>query len=255
MAPKYSIVMTYCNRKDLLYRTLISIQRSSVFENNPEEVEVIIVDDGSDPEHIIDYLEDFELNIRLMRIEPAEKWWYNPCIPFNMGFWSAKGEIVVIQNAECLHYGDILQHVSQHLGENDYFSYACYYLNEKCTKLLKDDPEWNNILIDLVERPRKVWVNHSVQKPTYYHYTSAIYRDKLNELKGFNVKYARGIACDDIDFVHRLRKGGLDLQIIDQPFVIHQYHDAAHKSLDEKKYRELLKRNKKLMKQELRKYR
>ncbi len=47
-------------------------------------------------------------------------------------------------------------------------------------------------------------------------------------LEGFDERYAHGIAYDDDEFLHRVVKSGLDVSIIDEPFVIHQWHESVN---------------------------
>lgn len=76
---KISIVTAYYNRKQLFYETLKSIAKSKF-----EDFELIVVDDSSLPEHRLEeYLNEFSF-IRIIRLEPENKWYVNPCIPFNI---------------------------------------------------------------------------------------------------------------------------------------------------------------------------
>ena len=105
---KISIVTSYFNRKKLLINTLKSIKQTE-FKN----FEFIIVDDASNNDNKIDDLVyDFPF-IKLIRIEPEDKWYINPCIPFNIGFKNITGDIVIIQNPECFHTSDIISFVAR----------------------------------------------------------------------------------------------------------------------------------------------
>lgn len=53
----------------------------------------------------------------------------NPCIPYNIGFELCKGDIIIIQNAECFHVGNILQYLIDNLNENDYITFSCFSTN------------------------------------------------------------------------------------------------------------------------------
>jgi len=118
---KLSVVMAYYNRRKHLINTLKSIEKSSI-----KDFEVVVVDDASDYEHQMNDLPEIFPFLRVLRIEPEEKKHINPCIPYNIGFRESKGEIILIQNPECFHYGDILSHVIDNLKESDYNVYSCY---------------------------------------------------------------------------------------------------------------------------------
>ena len=84
MKPLLSIVMAYHDRKPLLLQTLKSIS----FSSQVDYTEIIIVDDGSSEEHRLDNINEEvieltgkKLDIKVIRIEPENKWYSNPCIP------------------------------------------------------------------------------------------------------------------------------------------------------------------------------
>lgn len=241
---KISIVTAYYNRKNLLYTTLKSIEKSK----HKDDVEIIIVDDASkENERIEDFKNKFKLNIKIIRIEPSEKTWINPCIPFNIGFKNATGDIVIIQNPECLHMGDIIDYTLNNMEENTYLNFACYSvdgeLNKKINNLDYSNPsvlvKINLLLNPMVNRAvtrdgETAWYNHSVYRPHMLHFCSAILKTDLDKLGGFDERYAHGIAYDDNEFLARIKRMNMNIKIVDSPFVIHQYHgttDYAGKQL------------------------
>lgn len=113
--PKISIVSSYFNRKNELWRTLKVMDKSSF-----KDFEYVIVDDGSDyRQRIEDLAEEFKF-VKLKRIEPADKHHINPCIPFNMGIAMAEGDIIILQSPECMHMGDVLNFVANNSKDNQY---------------------------------------------------------------------------------------------------------------------------------------
>ena len=123
---EFSIVMSYNNRKPQLIRTLKSIELSERID----EVEVIIVNDGSDDNHNLNDIEkDFKFPIKVITIEKKDKWYTNPCVPYNIGFKEVLGNVVIIQNPECLHVGDIIKYVDYNMGDDNYLSFSTYSLN------------------------------------------------------------------------------------------------------------------------------
>ena len=182
-----SIVMAYFNRKAQLEKTLVSIRDSEV-----KDYEIVIVDDASDEPLVCE-------EARVIRIEKEDKWWINPCIPFNIGFKEAKGDIVIIQNPECEHKGDILKYVTENISDGRYISFACY------------------------AEKKNIWFNHSKYRPVGYHFCSAITIDELQLIGGFDERYALGVSYDDDDFIRKVRRN-MEVWLIDNPYVLHQYH-------------------------------
>lgn len=203
-----SVVMAYYNRKQLLLNTLESIKKFS----NDVPYEIIVVDDGSSAEH---QLRDIKA-IKLVEIPKEKKTWVNSCIPFNVGFKEAKGDIIVIQNPECAHNGSILQYTKDNVNDSNYISFGCYSLPENGDK---------NIINRVVPVEGQAgWYNNSRFRPVGYHFCSAITKKNLNGLGGFDERFAHGIDYDDNEFLTRIKRKNLDVRIVDEPFVFHQYH-------------------------------
>ena len=263
MKPLLSIVMAYHDRKPLLLQTLKSISYSS----EVAYTEIIIVDDGSSENHRLDNITEEvieltgkKLDIKVIRIEPENKWYSNPCIPYNIGFKQAQGDIIVIQNPECYHLGDVLS-IAAKIEYNQYYSFFCYSLDEAATQAVKDidlpalmsmglgitglhetaGVAWETWLRGIVPfwplQERAIthegglgYYNHSVYRPVSYHFCSAIPRTDLQELGGFDERYAEGVAYDDDEFIARIRRKGMEVHFpvgFDRspyPMVLHQNH-------------------------------
>ena len=86
------------------------------------------------------------------------------------------------------------------------------------------------------------WYNHSIYNPNAFHFTSAITMKDLEELGGFDERYADGIGYDDMDLIARIRRKGMSVEIVDDPYVIHQ----AHTPTDYTNNQDLLTRNRNL---------
>lgn len=225
-----SIVTAYYNRKKLFIRTLESIAKSSLIE----EVEVIAVDDGSREEERLEDLVSIFPFLKVKRLEPENKWYSNSCIPFNIGFKLAKGDKIIIQNPECLHHNDIIKYTSENLGSNEYLSFGCYSLDKYTTDNLDEILIQKNKLTNIVQQgPLNTksdgdlgWYNHSLHRPVAYHFCTAITKDKLNYLGGFDERLSLGIAYDDDDLLKRV-KGVLEVVFVDNHIVLHQNHYSS----------------------------
>lgn len=149
---KFSIVMSYFNRKIQIIRTLDKIKETYY---NKYDFEVIIIDDNSNEDQILtEILSNYPYYINYIYISKEEKGdRINPCNAYNKGFDASTGEIVIIQNPECYHVGDILKYINDNMKENDYYSFSCYNTNgEEFTKELIEssniiakihDPDFN----------------------------------------------------------------------------------------------------------------
>ena len=216
---KISIVIQYYNRRPLLLNTLRAIQNSEIKHN----IEVIITDDASSNEHhILDICDLFpDLNIILHRFEASEKWWHCPVIPANKGIALATGDVVVLLGAECMPIGDVMLDISNRIKSNTYLVYSTLALSESDTNTLNHmsyDEICNNPL-------NGFWYQHSQTNNHGFNFCTAILRDELLELGGFDERYGWGVDYGDADFVLRLQRKGIQFIPVDSPFVYHQHHE------------------------------
>ena len=226
-SPFVSIVMTYYERYQQVRNTLRSFQAHGY-----TNFEVVIVDDGSSKNPISsNTFNDFNFPITVINM-PVTKTYSNPCVPFNVGFDKAKGDIVIIQNAECLHLDNILDYTRSSINEGCYLTFSCYSINreksQKLNKLINWDIGYLNTLVTVdrivSQDGDDGWYNHSIHRPCAYHFTSAITKKNLTDLGGFDLRYSSGMCFDDDELLNRISKKGLNIKIVDEKRVIHQWH-------------------------------
>jgi len=234
---KISIVMAYYNRKEQTIETLNSF--ANLYQKY--NFEVIIIDDNSnDKNKLEDIIKNYSFSINIITIDSNEKELrVNPCIAYNKGFTQSTGDIIIIQNPECYHVGDIIGHTLKNLKESDYFSYSCFTSNsfEHNNELLShhspyeliQDPAFNKKNYELINLS---WYNHPhteevKNRDVGYHFCSSIYKSKLDLIGGFSTEYKDGYCFDDDDFLLCIKYNlNQNIQIIDPSngFVIHQFH-------------------------------
>lgn len=222
-----SVVTAYYNRKKLFTRTLKSMKSNF----GKIDFEVIVVDDGSDePERLEDLIVDFPF-LKVIRLEKENKWYKNPCIPFNIGFEAVKGDKVIIQNPECYHFDNIIDYVDKNLQDNEYLSFGCFSLDKINTdndELIFDEKNINNLIAKnnktFVKNGDLGWYNHSLYRPEAYHFCAAMTRNDLYDLGGFDERYAKGVGYDDDDFIWRIKAKKMRINFIDKCIVLHQNH-------------------------------
>ena len=227
-----SIATTYYNRKNQFINTLKSLELSKV-----KDFEVIAVDDCSDDDQRIEDLEkDFKF-LKVHRINKEDKWYHNPCIPFNIAFSLCKGDKIIIQNAECLHYSDILSRTEENLNDSNYLSFATYSIDEDTTERINkhenikkfiDSHPINDDRFDFYGNGVNGWYNHGIYRPCAFHFCSALTRKNLKELNGFDELYANGICYDDNEILHRIILKELNIIFENDFIALHQYHEKFY---------------------------
>jgi len=222
-----SVVTAYYNRKKLFTRTL----QSMLPYYGKIDFEVIVVDDGSDEvERLEDLQTDFPF-LRVIRLEKENKWYKNPCIPFNIGFEAVKGDKIIIQNPECYHFGPVLEFVAKNLKQNHYLSFGCFSLDKENTNndsLFVNKEYVNKLILDndttFVKNGDLGWYNHSKYRPEAYHFCAAMTKKDLFDLGGFDERFAKGVGYDDDEFIWRIKAKKMQIDFIDECVVLHQNH-------------------------------
>ena len=243
-----SIVMGYYNRKPQLINTL------NYFKNhyNNYNYEVIIVDDNSDIIHQLDdILSNYTFPIKYIKITKEEKGdRINPCVTYNKGFKETEGKRVIIQNPECIHFGDILKYVNDNLTHDDYIAFSCYNCssNDLTNKLLNNISLINDVTFNKMNNFK--WYNHPDIRPVHYHFCAAIMNDNLKLLGGFNEEFSKGHSYDDNEILLSIKYNlGLNIKTIDPNncFVVHQWHPRdAESNLTKDKFNNMLLHNQNL---------
>lgn len=222
-----SIAMAYKNRRPQLIKTLESIEAQQY-----KDIEVIIVDDRSEKEHQIADLKSRFPFITVARIEDNP--YKNPCVGYNLAFSLCSGEIVIIQNPECLHVGELIQSVADNINEDKYLSYACYNVTEKNLNSLYEADDKKQFILSLPQEYNQskgeaiTWYNHSQYRKVDFHFTTAITRKNLESISGFDERFKFGMEYDDDEFRTRIKRKGLEFVNIDDPFSVHQYHTSTY---------------------------
>lgn len=217
------VVMTSLNRKELTDNTIGSILR----QHYPN-MHIVVVDDGSD----IPYEYEHE-DVTVLRIEKKDRKWVSPVVAYNKGISMAindkNAEIVILQNAEAYHYGNVLHQTDMELSNNSYISYACFSTTKDMLPItdekIRPYIEYSGVATGSAELG---WYNHSHYYPRYFDFCSAITVENIKKLNGFDERFYKHVWYGDDNFVMRVREMGLEMRIIDIPFVIHQWHSRSH---------------------------
>lgn len=192
-----SVVMTTFNRPAQLRATLASIRSQAV------PVEIAVVDDGSDMETPgICAHGQVEFYRQLNR--PSSPTQHNQSLPLNIGIRAATGDVLIIQNAECLHVDPVIAGLTSFLtGHNTVFAQV--------------------VALDQSGIPGIDYC--SLSNPRPYFFCGAIRRDTILRLRGFDEDYLTA-GWEDDDMADRLRREGVEFLFTDIR-VYHQWHPPA----------------------------
>jgi glycosyltransferase involved in cell wall biosynthesis len=229
---KVVIVITHLNRQYQLKRTLNSFRNTK-----HTDYEVVIIDDGSVEELQLDF-DSYPFPINIYKME--DKKWINMVPAYNKGFGKAlelNPELILIQNAECIHVGDVISYAVMNIRFNEYLAFGCYSLDKETT--FKEDYDIFEIIRQHNRRTRvsgqRGWYTHPTFRPQGFHFCAAIFTENLKRLNGFDERFSNGFAFDDVYLLHQIKNLGLKIRITapPAPFVIHQWHyDGLEKPED-----------------------
>lgn len=228
--PLVSIVMGYYNRKPQCLCTLDTINNSVI----ASKIEVIIVDDASDPEHDLSSIPNrYRFPIKLLKIPKELKNWHNPVIAYNLGLAQASGDWIIIQNPEVCHIGDICSYVSQSpLGTNAYLAFQVFACHDEATSATLrsriSDLGWVQQQLETPAPHSQLkgqWYCHPRFRARAYHFCTAIHKTKLALIGGFNSAMKDGVDYDDDELLARIeRVCRVNFVTTVKLYGIHQWH-------------------------------
>ena len=250
---KVSIIMTIFNRRRQFLTTLRSIRLT---QYPHDDFEVRVIDDGSDSDQKVgDLTGEFDFSIYLKEIRPSEKRWQEPIALINQEVRESEGEIVIYQNGECCHVGDVISYAVENTKKGRYIAFGCFNVTQELSaKIDSLDRIDRQAVLDIVGDPPKImgrawmrggtwWYNHSIHRPVGYYFCASFMKEDYLALGGIDERFQYGIHYADNEFLDRIRKK-MELVFVDDPFVIHQYHEPFLRSRDN--YRRLKFRNNRL---------
>lgn len=221
---------------------------ATIAKSNYSNFEVIVVDDASREEERVEYLQQHFPFLKVFRIEEDEKWYINPCIVYNKAIAKATGDIIIIQNPECLHIGDVVSFIAKNVTDSDWLSVSTYAFNFNYTYIIQNEgriPDFRKLpQCSFNGKMGLGWYNHPEYRPVHYHFCVGITRKSMEALGGFDERYAMGYAYDDDELVTRAKRLGLTMKIITDVTVIHQYHDKERGNKE--RHLQAIERNKRL---------
>ena len=206
-----TIILIYYNRQGLLNKTL-----ESFLKYDPDEFNVIVVDNGSD-----NVVEIPSLPYHVTRVRINHKKYGHCSFSFNVGFHQAmknNSEVIIFQGAEMYHYGNILSRTKT-ITDKEYLTFGCYSLSENET------PESFTIKNKCMTFDgESAWYNHSIYRPVAYPFCAALTKENIKKLNGFDERFIQGCGFEDNYFLHQTKSLGLKTIIVDDTVVLHQWH-------------------------------
>jgi glycosyltransferase involved in cell wall biosynthesis len=238
---KYSIVMPYYNRPELVY----TLETYADFYSSRKDLEIIIVEDCKNyndkglHDSLMSLIDKFKdtLDIKVF-MDP--KLSYNPSSKYNLGVQEASGEVIMLTSPEIAHTSNILKTIDKEMRQNLYIVCAC--------KAIFMVERWNKFTECLVKF--HMWYQHTKYRNACYHFCSFITKLDYTRIGGFNEEFCAGIAYDDDNFIKRVHRAGLLIVPNDDLISVHVEHSRSY-DISPEEYIRLTEVNKKLWMKQL----
>ena len=191
------------------------------------DYEVVIVDDSSQQEkQLLDLVATFEdIKIVTEYVDRKSKKVRGPGAIMNRAAELASGKIIALTNPENMHCGPVLTDAVENLTEGNYRVYACRTLNELPRRFELVLQDANSFADKSVHGG---WYVHSAHYARKLHFMSAITKSDWELTGGFDPAFDDGCGYDDDDLVRTIESHGINIKIIDDPHVAHQWHTRGH---------------------------
>lgn len=239
---RVSVLLPFYNRLPLLRATLDSFQHFY----RSRDLEVVVVDDASDPQHRVEGLVGkYDFDLRVVRI--GEKSGVNPCYPYNVGARAASGDVLVLSSPETVHTADMYR-ISEDFTRLDHATYLQFSVfcltDSRLRSLLLGDSPFPDKLSGLEAHKREFyanlgefgypynnrygsWYTHSGIRPTCLNFFSALTRKTYFSLSGFDERFRYGTGYDDEEFKIRVLASGIRPVWLDEAVAIHVDHEVV----------------------------
>jgi hypothetical protein len=140
----------------------------------------------------------------------------------------ATGDVVVLLCAECMFVGDIFSDIISRIKPNDYLVYSTLSLTYEDTLKLSmmDYEQILNNKFNVVAPPghNGGWYQHSIHRNTCFNFCSAMLKDDLLDIGGFDERFGWGVSHGDDNFLDNIKKKGMNIIPVDEPMTYHQFH-------------------------------
>lgn len=192
-----SIVITSYRRPTLLRNTLRSMMKH---QGRKEPCDVVVVEDGWDGGETERVVKEAGARYFVRRDRPEDS--YNPSVALNIGIRAAKGDVLIIQNAECRHSNGLVTALEKVAPGEAWFA-SVMALHADGTNL--------------------GWYSHPKHRPVPWFFCGAIRRENMLE---FDERFT-GSGYDDVDMARRLKLAGVKFRWLPpvEALAYHQWHE------------------------------
>jgi hypothetical protein len=217
--------MPYYNRANQLYNTLGSF---NYHYRDRHDYEVIIAedvktrDDESEHNSLRTVVACFNLNMNIKHIETEYENCWNPAPLICDAVDRSEGKFLVLTNPEVFHKSNILGALDMEFRLNNHIYVVAACENAKFDKYYEHIDD-----IKTFQYEHLSWYQHSEHRNRMLHFCTAISRKNYDEVGGFDKRYMYGAGVEDVDFLEKVKKNNIRIEVRDTMETIHQDHGYA----------------------------
>ncbi len=229
---KVSVVISIKNRTKLFRRSLKQYCKQSMLE---QDWELVIVDDSSD-EDVLGTLQMYapDLNWQYIKMDSSRNdfpIYWGPSLSNNVGFKSAKGEVIAIAGPEIMVDSNTLD-LSYEVASTGVSAFGhVLFSSNQFVQLMDSNPGMEDLdFKDLFALHSAKSGYPDITKDNFYWFWAACPRQAIMDMGGCDEEFMRGIVGDDDDFADRLRLIGATPVHEFRINGIHQEHVTADRA-------------------------
>ncbi len=205
---KVSLILPYWDRQEAADKALGLLWQTYAPMFKAGELEVVLVDDGS---NFIWPTRAGFINMKVVRL-PVKSVPMSPCVAWNAGVKEACGDMVVLSCVEVLHENPVIQELVERakaLGPDGYALGATW---------CPESESWHcHSTVEVPGLPEGVGIG----------FCGAMSKSLYLKAGGFDEEYREGAGYEDRDFIQRLLKVGAKFRVCDDLVVTHPKTGAS----------------------------
>lgn len=228
---KISLVISIKNRTKLFSRSIKMYNKQTIPK---EDWEMVVVDDMSD-EDVLGTLKKYaKFNWQYIKMDSKKNdfpIYWGPSLSNNIGFKSAKGEVLVITGPEMLMQENALE-ISYETAMKGVAAYGhVLHSHNKFVKLMDSNPAMEEYPFKrLFALPTAKNGYPDITKDNFYWFWTAVKRETIIKMGGCDENFMKGICGDDDIFAEKVKMIGCEPVHEMRIKGIHQEHLTADKA-------------------------
>jgi GT2 family glycosyltransferase len=234
-----SLVLPYFERTHLLLQSLKVLN----FLYSKENLEVIIVDDGSNSSKRPVFPEDWKIRTTLITI--LKKDGINPCLPINVGVRHSNATYLLLSSPEIIQTENLFNKLPLTIDISEVYVFPVFAITDpKINQIILNETEASSLIEtirgfepsfhinlgkngNLDQNNLGRWYCHRKYNPSNLNFLMLMTKENYFLHSGFDEKYRFGAGFDDYEFRRRLQSAGSSYHYFESSTAVHLDHEEV----------------------------